>query len=258
MRSLFRVRVGLVSVVGLLLASAAGAVPVTVGLEVRQNGAYLGTFDEGDLGCTATSPVSTCSFVGDGMPGNGDGALMGDLEIDSWSITLDNDPMISGTVAVTNNSAVVQQFTLIFTLPVAPIGSTVTGGSVQGGLTDNTGDGATLATVAGSAFYTPRIDGATFAPGILYAHPQSFSVGAFLSGNVPAASFGTPIPSLAGPAVASDIGIRLDFTLTPGDSASFTSVFVVQVPEPAAALLVLLGVGVALALARRAESRRAA
>jgi hypothetical protein len=40
------------------------------------------------------------------------------------------------------------------------------------------------------------------------------------------------------PAALSTIGIRLDFTLTPGDSASFTSVFVVQpVPEPASIAL---------------------
>jgi hypothetical protein len=110
--------------------------------------------------------------------------------------------------------------------PVAPLGpSTLSGGSLQGGVTDNTGDGATLYTDVGSAFCQGH--------------------------NVPNAAFGTPIPSLASPAVATSIGIELDFWLTPGDSASFTSNFVVvPILEPGTAALFVLG-RVALGLRRR-------
>jgi hypothetical protein len=126
----------------------------------------------------------------------------------------------------------------------------LSGGSLQGGVTDNNGDGATLSTAAGSALYQGLIDGGSAAARTLYADPYSVSAGAFLSNNVPNAAFGTPIPSLPSPAVTTSIGIRLDFVLTPQDSASFTSNFVVVVPEPATGALLALGL-VALGLLRR-------
>jgi hypothetical protein len=75
-------------------------------------------------------------------------------------------------------------------------------------------------------------------------------VGNFESTDIPDDDFGTPIPSQAGPAALTDIAIQLKFKLSPGDSASFTSVFVVQpVPEPTA--ITLLGLGSLALLARR-------
>jgi hypothetical protein len=85
-------------------------------------------------------------------------------------------------------------------------------------------------------------------------------LGAFLSTNFldppNTLSFGNPIPSLAGPSALASIGIDLEFTLTPGDSASFTSIFVVvpvPVPEPGTFSLVSLGIlGIAAGGRRRA------
>jgi hypothetical protein len=80
----------------------------------------------------------------------------GELTLNSWSMTV-----ISGNTVVTDNTAGIQQFTLLFTLPVTPIGpSTLSGGSIQGGVTDNTGDGATLSTAGpGTDLYQGLLDG---------------------------------------------------------------------------------------------------
>jgi len=239
---------------GSLLAATAlvlGALPATaapLGLAVSIDGVQQTYIGAAGLGCVdvAGTPTANCT---------GGGATVGTLQLDSWNVFVDTDPVISGIVAVTNMGAVTQQFTLLFTLPIAPAipGGTVIGGSIQGGATDNNGNGVTLSTPGGSAFYTARIDNADVQS--LYLDPQSFSAGNFLSVNVPNLAFGTPIPSQAGPAALVNIGIRLDFLLTPGDSASFTSNFVVQpavVPVPAAAWLFGGALGLMGWLRRRA------
>jgi hypothetical protein len=234
-KGLWSVRLGILTGIS-LLAVAGSASAVEFGLGVWQDGGYLGGVDAAALGCESTGDhTASCT---------GGGATFGDLSIDSWSMNVDEDPVVTGITAVTNNSLSTQTFTLIFTLAVAPpvVPSSLIGGSIAGTVTDNNGDGATLATAPGSAIYSARIDGATVAT--LYNDPTSAIAASFLSGTLAAISFGTPIPSLAGPPALSDIGIRLKFTLTPGDSASFTSNFVVlPIPEPGTAILLGLGLG---------------
>ncbi|HVN37731.1 MAG TPA: hypothetical protein VMW19_06080 [Myxococcota bacterium] len=232
---------------GLWLSGAASAAPVSpVGLTVLVDGVNAGYYDQTQIGCASGSGTSfNCSGT-DQQFGGSSGMKM------SWDMTFDSEPVITGTTSVTNLNSSAQQFTLIFTLPTTVSPSSLMGGSLQGGVTDNNGlsTGATITAPAGSALYTAIIDNVVQQQ--LHADPFSYTEpNNFQSSNFASANWGTPIPSAPGPAVGSYIRIQLDFMLSGNDSASMTSNFVVvPVPEPAPATLTLLGL-VALALRRR-------
>ncbi len=171
----------------------------------------------------------------------------------SWDVEGDPDPFVIANTALTNNAAVTQNFQLMVTLPIFPqiTGSSLIGGSVQGGITAD-GSGGTLSSLAGISIYQAMIDGLTIGePGALLDDPSSVSAGAFLSNSFTPEAFGDVpmIPSAPGPQVLNSIGILLSFSLTAGDQASFTSVFVAEVPSPAP--LALFGVAGLAAIRRR-------
>jgi len=231
------------------LSLATPASAVSAGLEIFVGGQQMG--DGVEIGCVDNPDgVSAHCQVQDLVYG-GEYPL---VNIDEINIDIDSDPVVTGVTGVTNLFSTTQQITLLFTLPIAPIpGATLTGGSFRGTVTDNNGDGATISAPTGSALYTSQIDGVN--QQTLYPNPNSFAAGAFLSANIPSTNFGSPIPSLLGPAALVSIGIQLDFNLTGNDSASFTSNHVVQaVPEPQTGAL--LGIGLALvAIWRRRQLR---
>jgi hypothetical protein len=104
-----------------------------------------------------------------------------------------------------------------------------------------------LTSAAPTAIYTALINGSSVQT--LLNDPQNYTAGAFGSQTFGPASFG---PTSLGIVATSTIGIQVKFTLSPGDLASYTSVFTV-VPEPATLAMIIAGLaGVAHFGRRRA------
>lgn len=250
--SCMRILVGVGSAIALTSSSAlAGYSEPTLTLGLQFNDVSDMLYGN-QLGGNPTEDGSSWTYQGSqGWEVDG-----GTMQVD-WDMTAapgatgDTTPRASllsfvfNNLVVTNNTGVTQTVTMITTLGVfAPIlPSSLMGGSGAGTLTTN-GDGGTMGHSGGTAMYRAMIDG-LFVGGVadLHVFDSTISVIGFGSDSTGSEDFGTPIPSAPGPAVLSDIGIQLKFTLTPGDSASWTSNFVVNVPGPAgASVLALAGV----------------
>lgn len=161
----------------------------------------------------------------------------------AWNLLVNPDPFIVGNIVVTNTSNVTQNLFLQISLPISmAMSQTYVGGSVTGTLTDLNGDGATLASLGSTAMYTALTDlgFATQSTAGALLSSTTVSTGAFRSASIGPASFGDPIPSQLHGAVNQNITVQFQFSLSAGDSASFTSIFVVE-PVPAPGALALLG-----------------
>jgi hypothetical protein len=226
----------------LLWAGSASAVPVEVFFSWGAGPNQSTTLDSTQLGETDN---------GDGTFGYAGSASSGGWGL-SWGVTVKEDPFIDGIFAVTNNSAATQTYTVIFTLPITPqiLPSSLAGASVIGNLTVN-GDGGTLGHNAGLPMFTAILDGVPY--DTLLPSPSGVSI-LFGSGSTGSDSFGLPGLTQPGPPVLNSMAIQLTFTLTPGDSASFTSRFeVIPIPEPVTALMLGGGlIGLALFGRKRA------
>jgi hypothetical protein len=210
-------------------SAPASALPVEVTFSWGTNPGALGstTLYAADLGETVNTD-GTVTY--DGSASTGGWSL-------DWDVTVKEDPFIDGIFAVTNTSGSTQNYIINFLLPISPAitPSSLAGASVVGTLTDNNVGGATLGHVLGGAMYSTYLDGVLY--DTLLPFDSSVTIG-FGSGSTGSDSFGLPGLTQPGPAVLTSMGVQIAFTLTPGDSASFTSRFeVVPVPEPVTALM---------------------
>lgn len=164
----------------------------------------------------------------------------------SYNLVADNDPtsdngniIVTGNVVVQNLTTLPAGYSFGILLPVANAitPSSVIGGSAAFGLTTDSGGGS-LTTTGNTPMWQAQIDNTTVHS--LFNAPFSL-VNSGLGSSNASENFGTPIPSLGGPAVLNSIGILINFTLSGLDQASVTSTFVVAPAPGALALLGLAG-----------------
>ncbi|MHC4858355.1 MAG: hypothetical protein ACYTBY_11450 [Planctomycetota bacterium] len=157
-----------------------------------------------------------------------------------FDLTYDMDPYVLGGLSVTNNAGFDQSFMFTFDAPVSPAITTATNysGGISGSYTVD-GTAGSVSTTGMMPLYQARIDGADILS--LYDAPQLWDdAAAGESGSILAEEI--PYLSATGPAALSDLQIVIRFTLTPGETATLNSNFVVEpVPEPAT--MTLLGLG---------------
>jgi hypothetical protein len=128
-------------------------------------------------------------------------------------------------------------FTFATMSPVAPLPSSLIGGSTIVTIQDANFDGAaTLKNITGLPGYSGTIDGANaldlLFPFSITAPPPGFA----------SESAGLPGPTIPDGPIAAFIGITHRFNLTSLDNATFNSTFQVVVPEPSSMVLAGLGV----------------
>jgi uncharacterized protein (TIGR03382 family) len=231
---------GFIATAACALAAAATMSAMADGPNVTLGITADGNNQSQNLIGTSTATPDVFNYQGNVLDGAGAWTL-------GWNFNASNNQ--GGNKAFTAGNYVIQNlsnnaiaFNLTISLPVALLGSTVYGGSVSGGLT-TTGPGF-ISSIDG-----PLWVGSTGAStiGTLYNNPFNVTRTDPGSSSLGFDSFGAPIPSLPGPNLGSDLKITFSFLLGANSSASFTSVFIAQIPAPGAAALLglagLAGVG---------------
>jgi PEP-CTERM motif len=216
----------------LLLASSFAQAQLTLDIKLLQGDTTIGEWHPPIINTGSGYMVNDVTYRPSGAT------------VSCYNMTVGFDPFISASVNVVNNTTSIQNYTLIFTLPISPaiLGGSRIGGSTQGGITDANFDGiGTLSTIGpGTAMYNGQIDGVNVFP--LLLNPTAVIVPFAGGSSSISANLGLPGPTAPGPNALTSIGIEQQFSLTPGDPATFTSFFVVQsVPEPGSFGLLAMG-----------------
>ena len=213
---------------------------------MAEDGSKGGTDPRGDSGADVAIEIridgnDPIRAVQSGTP-FGDGSLRytgekasesGDWLV-SWNYTADLDPhgnaSITGTAQIVNRSGERRAFDVRLAFPIDPLidGQCKVGGQMTVSLTMDE-DGGRLSVPYGRAGWSMLLDGEAQHR----VHTGPFAMQGSGSGTaVTHANFGAPFPGQNGPAVEDAFGIRHDFRLTPGDTASyFTNIVLGGDPE---------------------------
>lgn len=239
-----RLRLGLAFLLALGLSGPAGAVPIgDFGFELHVDGNLV---QDGLAGLPVVQTYNpTTSDWGWELtaPVNG-----GDFTIESWSSTYELDPFVTNNVVLTNNTPNPQAYIISVAIPIPAFGyQQVVASSVGVTATDSNGNNSL--SVTSTALYTGTVNGN---PVLTLLDPVSLTTANCLPFPGPGCTATTSdgvLSQAVAPGVATQIGITLAFTLSPGDSIGITSRFEI-VPEPMT--LVLMGGGlIGLAAAGR-------
>jgi hypothetical protein len=167
--------------------------------------------------------------------------------LDSAAVTYVADPQIALNFVVSAGAANTH-----FTITSATLGFPALNpaeGRASAGITvtDNTGDGTSLTgNIDGGKSYRAMYDGGTVFADLVNDDSTSVGFGTITSSEANPASGFAPIAGGLD-SMASEFG----FTIPAGDSASGTSIFVTQIPEPSSLVMILFG---CLLLARGVRS----
>jgi hypothetical protein len=230
----------------IFLAAPALGLPApaaTYYLSIDESGSYW-TVDPNTAGATIDDGDGTFTFTGS--------ADYAEVDV-TWNMTVKEDPFINAVLGITNNTANPQTYLMIVTLPAfPPFGSGLMGGPSTITVNDSNFSGAASMSSVGltDTIYNGQVDGVNALPLLGPGLTLSCAFGGCI--NFTGAVAGLPGPTLPyAPGLVANISIRHRFTLSPGDSATFNSFFIINpIPEPGTAVLGLLGL-VALGLARR-------
>jgi hypothetical protein len=243
-------------ILGLAVAGAAGGVTLTPAVTMSLQSSEVGSaVAQGPMDVPLNWLASSGSMTIFQSPGNA-AASYGAADV-KYSVLVNTDPVITHNLVLTNNTAVPQAYVMLMHLPLdaGPVAApTAVGGSVDVDVQDETGDGARLGVIdAATPIYQASTDSG-YVKALLLGAPDLVT-GVYETQNT-SATFGAPIPSLAGPvALTHGVSLQLAFTLTPGDTATVVSNFVLEgqiIPEPASLVLGAVGVWVLVGWRRRA------
>ena len=235
---------GVVSLAGLAMTCAASAGNTSIpNLSLTAgSGSYSQTFSGRTAGSSWSNGNGTFGFVGtaEALTDSPIGFTL------TWNLLASTRPFIIGNMVLTNTGTTTQDFFVDLVLPLSgTISHSYVGASVSASVTDLNGNGATLSSLEGDGMFAAitAFGGPSESRAGTLLTAATLSAGPSASASFLPASFGTPIPSqLHGP-VSENIAVKFRFSLTAGDSAAFTSIFMVEaVPAPGAiAILGLAG-----------------
>lgn len=169
----------------------------------------------------------------------------GDFQF-GWDLATNPDPLVIGTISVLNFSGVTNNYTLTYIQPASPLlnAPTTSKGSIEIGVQNVDGGGTAVLTTAGlTPIYQALIDGVPQASLLNTANLTATGSQGIVSTS---AAFG---PIGGGPAVNTDIGIEVNFSLTGGFDLASGTVFYQVVPEPSTIATLALGMTAMLGLA---------